>query len=355
MVWKSLEFENLEETLSGNAKSVMDTIRNKHKAAPKEAELVHQTTRSIEPKEIGKAVVAEMKGATPEEQMSILMDAAQSLPKDVFNAVLHLRKSSHNNLIAWKHVNNLFNKIAGTNEKITGHLSMGTKADAIWEAANNGKPVDAHTLFAEAEPVDSVRVFDGTTDVDTGVAPDRYVTIDEMEGEISGTLFSLSKAAPEILQRMKNRGGSVLIKMSDTAGDSVQEVPVSELKQHLDDLREESGVAHFEKVLEGEEPIVQKVKQKTQEQHFNTIQKKWNELKKMYGTSDRQQIAHQADDLVAAAKSPEDMDEIIDGLSEYAKDNTEMRKLLDEAKDTTKDLVARREALKKASFCILGK
>jgi predicted PolB exonuclease-like 3'-5' exonuclease len=110
----------------------------------------------------------------------------------------------------------------------------------------------------------------------------------------------------------------------------------------------------MEAVINGETVDAVAPIERLRETHFDTLESSWNNIKQMYNQHTADDVADAADELVTAAKTPEDMAEIAQNLRNQTGDDPLINTLLDDAVDTSNNLQAQREALRAAYVCLVS-
>jgi len=309
---------------------------------------------TYDPVKIARELTRSWKGTDAATKVSRLMDQAKSLPREVFAQILSVRKSAKNNQINWNVINDMFQQLSVEDSKILRHLSPETIGNAIWDKINNGTEIDAHHLFNNVEPASSVQVLKSANEADSRVSPDRYVVIDEISNEITGTPASLARSAQKIMAEVKDRGQPIIINMSDQFGDSRTEVPIKELENHLNQLREDTGIANVDRIENGEEIITNNILREIDESKSIQLDEYAARLQHLYAEDPTGDIATKSDPLLSRVETVDDLEAVIADMRGMAGEDPTLNNILDQAADETQDVKARSQALRDAAICILG-
>ncbi len=132
-------------------------------------------------------------------------------------------------------------------------------------------------------------------------------------------------------------------------------MPRDQLDSFFAQLQSDTGLQRLNAVIDGADVEEIVIPEKLKQDHFETLEQSWGEIKQLYGTQTIDDITDAADDLVATVTSPEDMQDMINNLrNQISPDDTTLAAMLDEAEATSGDFAAQREALKAAYTCLLG-
>jgi len=306
--------------------------------------------------EINKSI----KGATDDlSKKQVLFELAKVLPRERFIALSKLvRNKRKDRKIASKWFRQLFDDIAGVS-KANNLLNLDTKVGAIWDKANNETAIiDANVLL---DTVDSeyVRVLETRDLAPDDIGEDRFVIFEAApsanDPNFEGTALGLARAKSEIEETLGRNTfiDEVTFRVSDT-GETVT-LPRDQLDDFFDELASNTGLQRLNAVIDGADVDEVVIPEKLKQDHFETLEQSWGEIKQLYGSQTLDDITDAADELVATVTSPEDMQDMINNLrTQITPDDTTLAAMLDEAEATSGDFAAQREALKAAYTCLLG-
>jgi hypothetical protein len=297
--------------------------------------------------------------STDAERQNILMELARIVPRDTFLELSKLTRNKRGDRkIAAKRYRELFDDLAGVT-KTNELLSLDTMVGAVWDKANDEHSIIDPQLLFDTIDSEYVRVVPTTDMVPENVGRDRFVVFEPLPFEgapnIEGTKIGLARATDELIDAIKRKGlKEVSIRVLDADGDQLQTIGIDNLEEFLDGISDQAGLKRMEAVINGETVDAVAPIERLRETHFDTLESSWNNIKQMYNQHTADDVADAADELVTAAKTPEDMAEIAQNLRNQTGDDPLINTLLDDAVDTSNNLQAQREALRAAYVCLVS-
>lgn len=307
---------------------------------------------------------------TPAERANALIEFAKTVPREAWDKIVGDQRTATDKgdvrSLSRELVAQAFNQVRGGRDQWGNLLSHDTKAGALWEVANDPTGV---TALTKNETLFNLRDSGYSTIIlDKGHAPDtlgehNYVeykpgmVTDDGKDHISGTALSLSRGQEGILSYAKKETSAkkYVLEIKDGENAGTHEFSgIAKLKQALENLRNETGWARADRVVDGERFTTNNVVPQVETAHFESLQKAWDNIKKQMGSVDEERLRAMADDMFERIRTPEDLNEMAKQLGERFPNSAEFKSTVENTVKRSEELAAQREALRSAALCILG-